>query len=1305
MRVASLMLSLAMCLLLVAPPALSAIPEDDLIAVDELDASLGRSTFNRRTGEQTFQLTLSNPARFAIAGPLWVAVTPSLDTIPVVDPDDVTDTGTALMRVEPDPILPGESVRLTIVVSNPTLARFELATQTMLQRVALPITLPALTGRIEAAADALTAGLGLALNKDRVFDDAVESGRVISQEPPAGAAIETGDPVQVVVSDGPAPRTVPELIGIPRGEAEARIETAGLALGNVATRDDATAPAEQVIDQNPTPGATRPPGSTVDLVVSLGPPLVLVPDLIGLLEEDAFGLLSALELTTGTLQTRASSEFPDGSVIEQDPAADTEVAAGTSVALTFSNGPELALVPDLIGLPLASAVQSLGDAGLGLGERADRFDPSLPDGLIAAQQPAPGSELATGSRVDITLSRGPLPDLPSVRIVAPPDFTLVSSPELTLTVEVGAAVQSLTVEGVPVPIADGVAKPTLTLHEGVNEITAVAATADGIANNDTIEVTLDTNPPAVVVAEPEEAAVVTQPSVVVTGFVNDIAVGVADGADPQVSVEGRAAAVANGSFVSEPLALTLGEQAITIEARDQAGNTRQVTRTLTRREPIGQRILPVSGDGQTGTVGEPLAEPLVVALEAENGTPVAGRGVRFEVTRGSGLVLDGAAAARSLVVTSDAAGLAAVGFELGSRAGFAAQQVSATAPGFEGRVVFSARSTPGPIAGIKSYCDDHQYGIVGSKLPEPLVAFVHDAAGNPIPGANVTFSLLRGSGTFEGAEEVVVTTNDSGMAATTLTLGMEVGPSVYVVAAAAGAGLEPAIFKATGMAPGPVQETRLSGIVLDNTDTPIPGATITIPGSPAAALTDAEGRFMLEDVPVGRIHLHVEADTTPREGHWTALEFELTTIAGVENRLGMPIHVLPIDDAGARPVSPAEDVVVTMDGVPGLTLEIAAGSAQCPDGSLDCAVSITQVHRDKVPMPFPGGVLPPLAWTVQPHGTLFDPPARLTLPNSDGLAPGTIVDLLSFDHDLGQFVSVGPASVSEDGLSLVSDPGFGITKSGWGGGPSPPPPPICASNCDDGNMCTRNFCRTGFCFTIFENRDLSNASPRDCRRTVCSTGVATIIDADNERPYQRAADDCKRQICREGRVRTIDDDSEDCSDDNLCTLGDACSAGQCTAGAQMLDCDDNRPCTRDSCDPEVGCENEPDDDIIPPQTDPNDCLVCRNGEVASRRQDQVDACADRVGEFIDMCQDLFDDWYVLSEEVQADGSTAGTVTCDAGSCDIDQTPCVCDSVFEAQKQAPDVYTISADEPFSCQFAEGSVSYNCTTACSGLPPAP
>ncbi|MFQ6030040.1 MAG: carboxypeptidase-like regulatory domain-containing protein, partial [Dehalococcoidia bacterium] len=252
----------------------------------------------------------------------------------------------------------------------------------------------------------------------------------------------------------------------------------------------------------------------------------------------------------------------------------------------------------------------------------------------------------------------------------------------------------------------------------------------------------------------------------------------------------------------------------------------------------------------------------------------------------------------------------------------------------------------------------------------------------------------------------------------------------------------PVTFSASGMVPGRPEETIVSGIVLDNSDNPIPGATVSIKETTLQAITDDQGQFTISGpgVPVGTIIVRIDGATSTRPETFPFLEFELTTVSGQENTVGMPIRLPALDAESSQIVGGDEDVTLTMANVPGLSLTVFANSATFPDGSKTGRVTITQVHLDKIPMPPPNGsVFMPPAWTIQPAGVTFDPPARITIPN-DGLAPGTIIDIFQFDHDLGEFVNVGAGTVVPDGSIIVSDPGFGISKTGWGGCGMPPPP-------------------------------------------------------------------------------------------------------------------------------------------------------------------------------------------------------------------------------------------------------------------------
>ena len=74
-------------------------------------------------------------------------------------------------------------------------------------------------------------------------------------------------------------------------------------------------------------------------------------------------------------------------------------------------------------------------------------------------------------------------------------------------------------------------------------------------------------------------------------------------------------------------------------------------------------------------------------------------------------------------------------------------------------------------------------------------------------------------------------------------------------------------------------------------------------------------------------------------------------------------------------------------------------------------------------------------------------------------------------------------------------------------------------------------------------------------------------------------DQCNKAVCEAGKcVLQPLDDTTACSDGDACTLGDHCqqtdSLSVCVAGTDTPDCEDNNPCTDDSCDPTTGCVHE-----------------------------------------------------------------------------------------------------------------------------------
>lgn len=129
---------------------------------------------------------------------------------------------------------------------------------------------PRVLGLPEAAARGKLTELGFRARIDgERTTPAIPRGSVIWQDPPPGMVITPNTAVQLVLSAGPAPVTVPDVIGLALSSAETIFEAAGVKVGTVDTvRTDAELGV--VIATRPAPGNGRPRGAPVDVVVSGG---------------------------------------------------------------------------------------------------------------------------------------------------------------------------------------------------------------------------------------------------------------------------------------------------------------------------------------------------------------------------------------------------------------------------------------------------------------------------------------------------------------------------------------------------------------------------------------------------------------------------------------------------------------------------------------------------------------------------------------------------------------------------------------------------------------------------------------------------------------------------------------------------------------------------------------------------------------------------------------------------------------------------------------------------------------------------
>jgi hypothetical protein len=689
-----------------------------------------------------------------------------------------------------------------------------------------------------------------------------------------------------------------------------------------------------------------------------------------------------------------------------------------------------------------------------------------------------------GNAADVTLQVTRF-TLPTLTITSPSDLSFIAATAVDVSGTVSDPAARVAVNGVAATVGAGgsFTAAAVPLIEGGNVITAAAINPAGHGSTASINVVRDLTPPHVTIDYPLAGSTLYGSTVTVAGLVNDIVAGTVNASEATVTVNGKQAQVANRSYVAAGIALAPGDNTLTAVATDKSGNVAQTQVVVHQASPTGPHLALVSGDRQQGVIATALAQPLIAAALDAAGNPLAGAKVLFSVQRSNG-TLDGGR--RTIVVTAGADGRATAHFTLGTRAGAATQVVEASLPGTTlAAVDFVATGLPGPPALIVVDSGDQQVGATGQALPRPLVAAVVDAGNNRLAGVPVRFAVAQGGGQFaNGQQQLVVPTDSDGRAIAQFVLSPEEGVANDTVSATiAGLPASPiASFVASGRAAGDPAATSVSGVVLDNTNQPIPGVTVRVLDTTLTAQTDAQGQFRIAGAPIGTVRLLVDGSTASRPGAWPDLEFFLTTIPGRDTTVNMPIYLLPIDLAHGIQVDETHGGTLRVPDIPGFALEIAPGTVTFPSGGKNGMVSVTVVHSDKVPMVPNFGQQPRFIVTIQPPGARFDPPARLTLPNLEGLAAGSVTEFYSFDHDLGHFVSIGPATVSGDGRLVVSNPGVGIVKGGWHcGGQSAssgtthdcPECTKCVDNncqpddsqtCDDKDKCTINDkCQGGKC--------------------------------------------------------------------------------------------------------------------------------------------------------------------------------------------------------------------------------------------------
>ena len=246
---------------------------------------------------------------------------------------------------------------------------------------------------MEAATEALSP-LELVIEQAEENSATFALGEVSRTDPAAGSRIFKGSRVTIYISLGPKQLKVPNALGLSSQEARSLLEYSGFTVGSIGNFFSPE-PTGQVFGLSAEAGAILNQGSVVDVLVSLGP----LPEIAGLPVEEARALLAELDLRVEEAEV-FNNEVASGSAVGL-VLAKTPLPEGGRVTLEISKGPEIVIMPNVVGETIAASKTLLENLGLRVVIDTNQLSSNFGIAKVRSQTPSAGSETRVGDSVTI----------------------------------------------------------------------------------------------------------------------------------------------------------------------------------------------------------------------------------------------------------------------------------------------------------------------------------------------------------------------------------------------------------------------------------------------------------------------------------------------------------------------------------------------------------------------------------------------------------------------------------------------------------------------------------------------------------------------------------------------------------------------------------------------------------------------------------------------------------------------------------------------------------------------------------------
>ncbi len=196
---------------------------------------------------------------------------------------------------------------------------------------------------------------------NKVYDESVEAGCVVSQDPKGGEKREEGTKVNLTISQGTEEVTVPDFRNMTIDQAQTEAKKAGITLVQGKSENSSEVEADRIISTSPAAGEKVAKNSSVTYVMSLGTESVSVPYVEGYDEASAASTLRNAGFEV-SVQRQYSDTVSEGAVISQNPGGGNKLEKGSTITITVSQGVD----PDK-KKPTSSSSSASSSAGSGGG--------------------------------------------------------------------------------------------------------------------------------------------------------------------------------------------------------------------------------------------------------------------------------------------------------------------------------------------------------------------------------------------------------------------------------------------------------------------------------------------------------------------------------------------------------------------------------------------------------------------------------------------------------------------------------------------------------------------------------------------------------------------------------------------------------------------------------------------------------------------------------------------------------------------------------------------------------------------------